>query len=255
MMMESSRIAEFEILIRRFVRAMLLGFGVLPHFAGAVTDPTQLPAGLAQASSEHAKLLRLLESCQAIEITLNASIQHLITDFGTVETTTLYQDLDLSTADGIRRARQRLIAFNAKSDGFADAQEQHWVDIETLVMQNSLDEPRVTDLRAGFAADRAESFPNYRAWFRASRDDAAAVSLLLDVAQNHLGHTTWRNGRLNSADQRADAELQRAESAVANAEHRYNDVGRLALRSRDKTCGFIKSALQLLEKGRPRAGS
>jgi hypothetical protein len=229
--------------------------GALRCFAGTVTDPTSLPAGRPRASIEHAKFRRLLESCQAIEVTLNATIQHLIADYGKVETTTLYQDLELSTADGIHRARERVTAFNAKYDGFADAQERHWVDIEALVIGNDLDEPWATDLHASFAVDRAETFPNYRAWFRAMRDDAAAVTYLLVVAQDHLEHPQWRGGRVSATDEHDGAEFQRAKVAVASAEHQSNAAGQLALSSRDKTCGYVRFTLQRLEQDMLRNGS
>ena len=146
------------------------------------------PKPLDIAEDQHERLRHLLAESRTIEITLRNRIQHLEDTYGSVEITNLYQAIDLSTIDGIHAARKRVDDCSAKYEEFALAQEQHWANLAAMVKSNDLDEPQASGLRASFAADQAEEFANYRAWFTAARADIAAVAHLLDIAERHLGH-------------------------------------------------------------------
>jgi hypothetical protein len=210
------------------------------------------PASAADARSQHERLRSLLGKLQAIEHTLQTQVQHLEDAYGGVDVTNMYQGIDLSTIEGIHRARQRVADCNTKYKEFAAAQERRWTDLGAMVKSNDLDEPLASGLRASFAADEAENFPNYRAWFAAARDETAAVAHLLDIAESHLGQLKWHEGRLTAQDERVATDLNEARSGIAAADRRFDAAGRTAMASPFQTRRFIGSALIELEQGRPR---
>jgi len=211
------------------------------------------PVDIAQdTGTQHERLRHLLAESQTIEITLHTRIQFLEDKYGSVDVTNLYQTIDLSTIAGIHAARQRVDDCSAKYQGFASAQEQHWAKLAVMVKSNNLNEPQASGLRASFAADEAEEFANYRAWFTAARADIAAVAHLLDIAERHLGHLKWQQTRLTATDERTATDLAEANNAIAAMDRRFDETGRAALGSPHQTFRFIRVALLELEQGMPR---
>jgi hypothetical protein len=195
------------------------------------------------AKLQHERLRQLLGSLYAIENSLLTSEKRLEEQYGKLEVTNVYQTLDLGTIEGIRTARQRLIALSAKDDGFAAAMEKKWVELESVVNRTDLAEPEASSLRASLSADEAETFPNYRAWFAAMRADVAAISHLVDVAEHHRGRVRMQNNHLVSSDRHAASDLLAAQQALEAADHHYDQAGRAALDSGNYTSKYGAATL------------
>jgi hypothetical protein len=97
---------------------MLAVIGAMPLASCDWSAPAPTAAELVDGV-EHAKLLHLLESFRDIEVTLHQQQSDLIKKYGSVEVTNVYEGIDLTKADGIRQARQRLQDFSAIFDAFA----------------------------------------------------------------------------------------------------------------------------------------
>jgi hypothetical protein len=139
-----------------------------------------------------------------------------------------------------------------QSTGLAAAEEGFWAALELRVSANDLAEPESTELRNSFSADQTSTFPNYRAWSTAARLYATAVAGLLDFAVRNFAKLKWQNGRLVASDKRTATDLAAVQEALADAEHRYNATGSVALHGRYQTVKYALSALRELEKTMPR---
>lgn len=210
------------------------------------SHPREVPES---AKLQHEKLRLLLESLYAIETSLQASEKRLGEQYANLEVTNVYQTRDLGTIDGIRTARQRLRALSAKYDGFATALEKKWAELESLVSRTDLAEPEASSLRASLSADEAETFPNYRAWFAATRADVVAIGRLVDTAERHVGKLKVQNNQLVSSDSRAASDLLAAQQALAAADHQYDQAARAALKSGNYTSKYGAATLCQFEQG------
>ena len=230
----------------------LLGIVVLSTAFGtahALEVPTPTPAVLAQRTAiQHDKLRHLIQAHLDTQTTFQNQHKHLKDAYGDVEFTNVYQHIDLATMGGIHTVRERLTRLDAKTKGFAAAQKESLTRWKYQVSTTDLDEPLGSELKATFFAVEPTIVARYSAWFDAMRDNAAAITLLLDIAERHLGKLQWHDGQLSAIDKRTSIELLAAQKSLADAERRYNETGRAALDSRDPTPQFIGAALQELEK-------
>jgi len=201
---------------------------------------------------EHEKLRHLLGGFQVIETTIQKQVQDLVDRHGRVEATDIYQGIDLSTPDGVRRARQRLQDYSATFDGFDAAQTQHFAAVEDLVRTNDLLEPLASEFEATLSMDEAGYNVNYRAWFAAARAHERAIARLLDLAERRAGRLRWQHDRLVASDAQTATELRAAQESLAATEQRLNKAGRAALDTPQQTLLFIRSALVEIEKGMSR---
>ena len=217
--------------------------------AVAVEVPTPAPAVLEQQTAvQFKKLQHLLEESIAIGTTYQEATRHLLNTYGDVEVGNLYHGIDLTTSSGIRTARQRLNAFSAKHDGFADAKERYWADEQEQVRSSTLAEPLASQFRESLSVDQTETIPKNRAWFTAMLAYVTAVGHLLEVADSHLGHLQWQNKHLTTTDDRATTELAAAQRAVSDAERHCNETGWAAFDRHDHVNEFLRSSMLELEK-------
>jgi hypothetical protein len=216
--------------------------------------PTEAPnETAAHRSSQHKKLQRLLEAFLGIQTQLSSRVKELLDTYGQADVDKIYQGIDLSTPAGIEVARQRVTAFNALTDGFAAALEKSWAAFEGIVKTNDLDDPLASEFAASWSADSAGMIPNHRAWTLAMRNDGAAVTKLLEVAERHVGQLQYADGHLFTSDKSASIDLLAAQQAVTLAERRCTETGTPSLvRPKYQTVRFVLSALKELEKHMPR---
>ena len=215
----------------------------------AIQAPPPTPADLDDRTQlQHQKLVDLLEAFREIEIALQKRVEALQNTYGAIETTNLYQGIDLSTIDGIQRARQRVKSFESKYVEFSAAVEQRWAAIETAVRNSNLAEPEASELRKNLAADLTRTLPATRAWISALHAEAAAVIHFLGVAERHLGHTRWQDQQLLGTDSRTSHELRAAQREVAAAEQRDLNTGPALRSNPNHVVTYVLSALRELHK-------
>jgi len=230
---------------RFFLVAALIVASAVSTLASATQAP---PPTLAELNEHHNKLLHILTEFRDIEIAFQKRVRHLQGTLGGIEVDNLYQGIDLSTMAGIQSARRRVKAFQEGYDEFSDAVEQQWAGYDRAVKNSDLAEPEASELRENLSADLSQTLPANRAWMSASRAEAAAVTHLLDVAERNLGHTRWQDKRLVGTDQRTSEELEAAEQAIADADHRNAATGSPVRNSRNHVQEFILSSLSELHK-------
>jgi hypothetical protein len=230
------------------VTALVIACAFSP-LTSAIQAPLPTQPGLAQrAEIQYKQLRQLLEATLAIETRFQNAIVHLQDTYGDVEVGNLYQGIDLTTVEGIHTVRQRLNDFRAKYDAFKVAKERYWAEEEKQVSTSDLAEPLASQFRDSLVTDQTETIRNYRAWFNATRQYAAAVANLLDFSDSHLGNLEWDKKRLIAPDTRVAVDLLLTQRVVAETQRRCNETGRAALDSVDHPNQFIRAAMRELEK-------
>jgi hypothetical protein len=202
----------------------------------------------ARIQIQHDQLVALLRTRLVTETTLSKEISRLEAEYGDVEAQTLYQGIDLSQRQGIDTVRLRIKAFDAKTDEFAAAQKQYWATWEWEVRNAELDEPFRTEFQNRFLAAQPKIVANYSAWHKGLRGTSSATAVLVDLAEQHLGRLTWRDGKLHATDAQIASELDIAQKNLADVERRTDLAGRAASASRDPSSLFIKNELHRLEQ-------
>jgi hypothetical protein len=233
------------------MESIMTRFYLLVIFVAAYAFPSLALATQAPTSDEFVertkvkleKLLNLIRAHQDMENTFIDQQKHLMETYGDLDSTNVYQDIDLTTMDGIRKARERLKNLNARTEKFAVAQKQSRTTWEHRAKTADVDEPLRGELKTYFSTVEPTIAAKYAAWFEAMRDTSAAIARLLDTAQRYLGKLEWHDGQLIATDKRASIDLLAAQKTLADADHRETVTGRAALHSHDPSQQLMQAAM------------
>lgn len=106
---------------------------------------------VAQTLAKIDRLEHLIRAHQDTEQTFLNEQKHLQEIYGDLDSTNVYQDIDLTSMDGIRKSRERLKNLNTKIEQFAAAQKQSRTAWQERVSTADVDEPLRSELKDYFS--------------------------------------------------------------------------------------------------------
>lgn len=197
----------------------------------------------AQTLDKIDRLEHLIRAHQDTEQTFLNEQKHLQEIYGDLDSTNVYQDIDLTSMGGIRKSRERLKNLNTRIEQFAAAQKQSRTSWKERASTADVDEPLRSELKDYFSTGEPIIAAKYAAWFEAMHTTSAAIAQLLDTAQRHLAGLEWHDDQLIATAKRASIDLHAAKKTLADAYHRETVTGRAALDSHDPSQQLLQDAM------------
>jgi hypothetical protein len=224
----------------------ILSVSVLVTLTLSIAPARSMPADqsdYASAILQHDKVRALLAQQIALEKIKLQQIHELAQKYPGIDSTTIFQEKDLVTMGGIHGSRLRLKRFEAMTTEIDLIQGHYWRDWERAVNSNDLDQPLSGSIKISFRQAKPQIMLNYAQWLQAMRDNAIAISGLLQTAEHLLGTITWTGSTLKASNPAVLADLENSLHKVETAAQHDNEARHTALRTVDPTLQLIRAAL------------
>jgi hypothetical protein len=208
-----------------------------------VSEPSSTALTPAISTAQREKIRNFIRGRLAIEQNLQSRLHALQKKYASIDFDTIYEPVDLVSAQGILAARIRLNSFSTMVEELNLLVRGHWTDWEHQIEFTDIEEPLASQVRRGFADAKPQILRSYGDWMDACRANAAAILELLDFAEHNLGFLKLEHEQIVPAP-RISSEFGALQLQVATAEKRNNEARRTALTASDGTTKMLTAALR-----------